>query len=63
MFLALLCISVTHAQDPDPSWGIKFTGFVKTDILYDSRQPTTTISMTPVPRQSSWSVERIVWAS
>jgi hypothetical protein len=26
------------AQDPDPSWGIKFSGFVKNDIFYDTRQ-------------------------
>ena len=25
-------------QDTDPSWGIKFTGFVKNDIFYDTRQ-------------------------
>jgi len=25
-------------QDADPSWGIKFTGFVKNDIFYDTRQ-------------------------
>ena len=26
------------SQEPDPSWGIKFSGFVKTDIFYDTRQ-------------------------
>ncbi|MCU0362916.1 MAG: hypothetical protein MUE32_06130 [Bacteroidales bacterium] len=27
-----------HSQTPDPSWGIKFSGFVKNDIFYDTRQ-------------------------
>jgi len=27
-----------QSQEPDPSWGIKFSGFVKTDIFYDTRQ-------------------------
>ena len=26
------------AQEPDPGFGIKFTGFVKTDVFYDTRQ-------------------------
>ncbi len=26
------------AQEPDPGWGIKFSGFVKTDVFYDTRQ-------------------------
>src|SRR4030043_285316 len=26
------------SQDTDPSWGIKFTGFVKNDIFFDTRQ-------------------------
>jgi len=26
------------SQQTDPSWGIKFSGFVKTDIFYDTRQ-------------------------
>ncbi|MBN2862823.1 MAG: hypothetical protein JXN62_06660 [Bacteroidales bacterium] len=26
------------SQDADPLWGIKFTGFVKTDFFYDTRQ-------------------------
>lgn len=34
-----------YSQEPDPAWGIKFTGFVKTDILYDTRQPTTTAGL------------------
>ncbi len=45
VFLVFICASGTYAQDPDPSWGIKFTGFVKTDILYDTRQPTTTAGL------------------
>lgn len=27
-----------QSQEPDPSWGIRFSGFVKTDIFYDTRQ-------------------------
>ena len=34
MLSAILKVS----QEPDPSWGIKFSGFVKTDIFYDTRQ-------------------------
>jgi hypothetical protein len=41
-FVAVLC---GFSQEPDPAWGIKFTGFVKTDILYDTRQPTTTAGL------------------
>ncbi len=34
----LLSISKVISQDINPDWGIKFTGFVKTDIFYDTRQ-------------------------
>jgi len=26
------------SQEPDPSWGIKFSGYIKSDIFYDTRQ-------------------------
>jgi hypothetical protein len=29
---------ISSAQTQEPSWGIKFSGFVKTDIIYDTRQ-------------------------
>ena len=45
VLLTFIFAGGTSAQDPDPSWGIKFSGFVKTDILYDSRQPTTTAGL------------------
>ncbi len=38
--LAVLSIMKVTSQDIDPNWGIKFTGFVKTDIFYDSRSST-----------------------
>jgi hypothetical protein len=28
------------SQETDPSWGIKFTGYIKNDIFYDTRQST-----------------------
>ena len=28
----------SQSQETDPSWGIKFSGFIKTDIFYDTRQ-------------------------
>lgn len=37
LFIVLSILKVT-SQDIDPDWGIKFTGFIKTDIFYDSRQ-------------------------
>jgi len=40
LFVVLSIVKVT-SQDIDPNWGIKFTGFVKTDIFYDSRQSST----------------------
>ena len=40
LFVVLSIMKVT-SQDIDPNWGIKFTGFVKTDIFYDSRQSST----------------------
>jgi hypothetical protein len=36
--LAALTLSKISAQEADPGWGIKFSGFVKTDIFYDTRQ-------------------------
>jgi hypothetical protein len=33
------------AQDVDPGWGIKFSGFVKTDIFYDTRQSSATCGL------------------
>jgi len=39
--LAALTLSKISAQEADPGWGIKFSGFVKTDIFYDTRQPGT----------------------
>ena len=38
MLLSSACIIKVIPQDADPSWGIKFTGFVKNDIFYDTRQ-------------------------
>lgn len=38
-FVVLLNIAIpVSAQEPSPSWGIKFSGFVKTDFFYDTRQ-------------------------
>lgn len=38
-FLAILLLpALTIAQDDEPQFGIKFHGFVKTDMIYDSRQ-------------------------
>lgn len=28
----------SQSQETDPSWGIKFSGYIKTDIFYDTRQ-------------------------
>ena len=36
--MAVLALSKIGAQEADPDWGIKFSGFVKTDIFYDTRQ-------------------------
>lgn len=36
-FITLL-MAKAGAQEVDPGWGIKFSGFVKTDIFYDTRQ-------------------------
>src|SRR4030043_425254 len=38
MLLSSACILKVIPQDADPSWGIRFTGFVKNDIFYDTRQ-------------------------
>src|SRR4030065_2733590 len=39
MLLLFACgILKVSSQETDPGWGIKFSGFVKTDIFYDSRQ-------------------------
>jgi hypothetical protein len=35
--LAILCLNGS-SQSPEPQWGIKFSGFVKTDMFYDTRQ-------------------------
>ncbi len=43
--LASLALSKISAQDADPGWGIKFSGFVKTDIFYDTRQPSTSCAV------------------
>lgn len=38
----ILCVSTSvYAQDNKPGFGISFSGFVKTDILFDSRQTVT----------------------
>jgi len=34
----ILTVVKAGAQDAEKSYGIKFSGFVKTDIFYDSRQ-------------------------
>ena len=36
--LSILLLSKAVSQEVIPSWGIKFSGFVKTDIFYDTRQ-------------------------
>ncbi|MCU0456919.1 MAG: hypothetical protein MUE74_11505 [Bacteroidales bacterium] len=41
IFLMSLCLIpgfYGHSQESDPAWGIKFSGYVKTDIFYDTRQ-------------------------
>lgn len=38
IILVTITISKIRSQEADPSWGIKFSGFVKTDIFYDTRQ-------------------------
>jgi hypothetical protein len=38
--LAAAFIQTGFSQEGDPSWGIKFTGFVKNDIFFDTRQST-----------------------
>jgi len=38
---AILCLLIAnygYSQETEPAWGIKFSGFVKTDIFYDTRQ-------------------------
>ena len=40
-FVILILASITmniEAQDAGQTWGIKFSGYVKTDIIYDTRQ-------------------------
>lgn len=39
LFIAAV-IPAAVSQENDPSWGIKFTGFVKNDIFFDTRQST-----------------------
>jgi hypothetical protein len=36
--LFAIAILKVASQETDPGWGIKFSGFVKTDIFYDTRQ-------------------------
>lgn len=36
--LSVLVFATGFSQESDPSWGIKFTGFIKNDIFYDTRQ-------------------------
>ncbi len=43
--MASLTFSKIRAQEADPGWGIKFSGFVKTDIFYDTRQPSTSCAI------------------
>jgi len=38
LFLLAMNILYVFAQENDPAWGIKFSGFVKNDIFYDTRQ-------------------------
>jgi len=38
IFIVLFCSIRVAAQEKDTNWGIKFSGFVKTDIFYDTRQ-------------------------
>jgi hypothetical protein len=41
LIVTLICLGpVAAAQDEEPVWGIKLSGFVKTDIFYDTRQST-----------------------
>jgi hypothetical protein len=37
---AAFTTTVLQAQQPEPSWGIRFSGFVKHDMFYDTRQTT-----------------------
>ncbi|MCU0378323.1 MAG: hypothetical protein MUC78_08685 [Bacteroidales bacterium] len=37
LFITGFCMSI-EAQDAGQTWGIKFSGYVKTDIIYDTRQ-------------------------
>ena len=38
IFIFLNVVLSAFSQEPTPSWGIKFSGFVKTDFFYDTRQ-------------------------
>lgn len=44
IFIVSLFLAVSNingiSQGADPQWGIKFSGFIKTDIFYDTRQST-----------------------
>ncbi len=41
LIATLICLGpLAAAQDEEPAWGIKLSGFVKTDIFYDTRQST-----------------------
>jgi hypothetical protein len=38
LFLIILSPCILKAQEEEKSYGIKFSGFVKTDVFYDTRQ-------------------------
>jgi hypothetical protein len=45
---ALFCLTGIYSavsQEADPAWGIKFSGFIKTDVFYDTRQSGSTGSI------------------
>ncbi len=42
IFLLLNIVLSAFSQESSPSWGIKLSGFIKTDIFYDTRQTSTT---------------------
>ena len=43
IFLALAAnLASGQSEKPQPAFGISFTGFIKTDVIYDSRQTTST---------------------
>lgn len=38
LILLITMLTGAFAQEPAPAWGIKFSGYVKSDIFYDTRQ-------------------------